>query len=142
VRDLSINSVPSENNGLVEFERTTGGSSNGLWERLDLEGSMAEISPSPEHFTDVFEAPHDLANLQILMLSMDPDEKLPEDSEVNQVRKALKLVQTSMVSLVDSLRTRFEKIDDTTHSIGQQVSHKAANNQVPDTVPLELLLRV
>ena len=31
---------------------------------------------------DVFEEPHHLANLRILMLNMDPDERLPDNSEV------------------------------------------------------------
>jgi len=31
---------------------------------------------------DVFEEPLDLANLRILMLNMDPDERLPDNSEV------------------------------------------------------------
>jgi hypothetical protein len=38
--------------------------------------------PPPKLVVDVFEEPLDLANLRILMLNMDPDERLPDNSEV------------------------------------------------------------
>lgn len=40
--------------------------------------------PPKKLVVDVFEEPHDLANLRILMLSMDPDERLPDNSEVGK----------------------------------------------------------
>ena len=43
---------------------------------------MGDSAGPQKMVVDVFEEPLDLANLRILMLNMDPDERLPDNSEV------------------------------------------------------------